>query len=124
MLFGYLPHSDIFLHHITYVNELSPELHLNNIYKSSSYLTGNIYVYYVSATETNRLMLFGETVAVYCENHMEYINTLCGQMQSFLDVKTGGICSYRCDLKSNSSQNEITAIAFEPFLKPCSCHHG
>jgi hypothetical protein len=24
-------------------------------------------------------MLFGETVAVYCENHMEYINTLRGQ---------------------------------------------
>jgi hypothetical protein len=24
-------------------------------------------------------MLFGETVAVYCENHTEHINTLCGQ---------------------------------------------
>jgi translation initiation factor IF-1 len=24
-------------------------------------------------------MLFRETVAVYCENHMEYNNTLCGQ---------------------------------------------
>jgi hypothetical protein len=24
--------------------------------------------HYVSATKTNRLMLFGETVAVYCEN--------------------------------------------------------
>jgi hypothetical protein len=23
-------------------------------------------------------MLFGETVAVYCENHTEHINTLCG----------------------------------------------
>jgi hypothetical protein len=30
----------------------------------------------VSTTETNRLMLFGETVAVYCENHMEHINIL------------------------------------------------
>jgi hypothetical protein len=27
--------------------------------------------HYVSATEPNRLMLFGETVAVYCENHTE-----------------------------------------------------
>jgi hypothetical protein len=27
--------------------------------------------HYVSATEPNRLMLFGETVAVYCENHKE-----------------------------------------------------
>jgi hypothetical protein len=35
--------------------------------------------HYVSATETNRLMLFGETVTVYCENHTELINTLCGQ---------------------------------------------
>jgi hypothetical protein len=24
-------------------------------------------------------MLFKETVAVYCENHKEHINTLCGQ---------------------------------------------
>jgi hypothetical protein len=35
--------------------------------------------HYVSATETNRLILFGETVAVYCENHTEHINTLCEQ---------------------------------------------
>jgi hypothetical protein len=26
----------------------------------------------LSGTELNRLMLFGETVAVYCENHMEH----------------------------------------------------
>jgi hypothetical protein len=24
-------------------------------------------------------MLFGERVAVYCENHIEHTNTLCGQ---------------------------------------------
>jgi hypothetical protein len=35
--------------------------------------------HYVSATKTNRLMLFRETVAVYCENHAEHINTFCGQ---------------------------------------------
>jgi hypothetical protein len=28
--------------------------------------------HYVSATETNWLMLCGETVAVYCENHTEH----------------------------------------------------
>jgi hypothetical protein len=28
--------------------------------------------HYVSTTEPNRLMLFGETVAVYCENHTEH----------------------------------------------------
>jgi hypothetical protein len=33
---------------------------------------------YVSTTKPNRLMLFRETVAVYCENHTEHINTLYG----------------------------------------------
>jgi hypothetical protein len=32
--------------------------------------------HYVSATEPNRLMLFGETVAVYCEIHTEHIDTV------------------------------------------------
>jgi hypothetical protein len=35
--------------------------------------------HYVSATETNRLLLYGETVTVYCENHTEHTDTLCGQ---------------------------------------------
>jgi hypothetical protein len=32
--------------------------------------------HYVSATNPNRLMLFRETVAVYCENHTEHTNTV------------------------------------------------
>jgi hypothetical protein len=28
-------------------------------------------------------MLFGETVAVYCENHTEHTDTLCGQNVEF-----------------------------------------
>jgi hypothetical protein len=35
--------------------------------------------HYVSATETNLLMLFREAVAVYSENHTEHTDTLCGQ---------------------------------------------
>jgi hypothetical protein len=35
--------------------------------------------HYVSATKPNRLMLFRETVAVYCEIHVEHTNTLCRQ---------------------------------------------
>jgi hypothetical protein len=35
--------------------------------------------HYVSATKPSRLMLFRERVAVYCENHTEHTNTLCGQ---------------------------------------------
>jgi hypothetical protein len=31
---------------------------------------------YISATKPNRLMLFGETAAVYCETHTEHTNTL------------------------------------------------
>jgi hypothetical protein len=38
-------------------------------------------------------MLFGETVAVYCENHAEHTNTLCGQNGEFWCVKAGGTYS-------------------------------
>jgi hypothetical protein len=31
-------------------------------------------------------MLFRETVAVYCENHMEHTNTLCGQNAEFCNI--------------------------------------
>jgi hypothetical protein len=32
-------------------------------------------------------MLFGETVAVCCENHMEHRDTLCGQNVEFVPHK-------------------------------------
>lgn len=39
----------------------------------------------VSMTVTSQLMLFGETSTVCCENHAEYICTLCvGRMQCFV----------------------------------------
>jgi hypothetical protein len=38
-------------------------------------------------------MLFRETVTVYCENHMEHTDTLCGQNTGFWYVKEGGIYS-------------------------------
>jgi hypothetical protein len=38
-------------------------------------------------------MLFGETVAVYCENHTEHTDTLCGQNTEFSYVKTSGTYS-------------------------------
>jgi hypothetical protein len=34
-------------------------------------------------------MLFGETVAVYCENQTEHTDTLSGQNAGVLYVKTG-----------------------------------
>jgi hypothetical protein len=36
-------------------------------------------------------MLFGETVAVYCENHTEHTNALGGQNPEFWSIKAGGI---------------------------------
>jgi hypothetical protein len=35
-------------------------------------------------------MMFRETVGVYCENHTEHINTLCGKNAVFLYVQGGG----------------------------------
>jgi hypothetical protein len=40
--------------------------------------------HYVSATRTNRSMLFRETIAVYSENHTEHINTLYGLNAAFV----------------------------------------
>jgi hypothetical protein len=34
----------------------------------------------------NRLMLFRETIAVYCENHTEHTNTLCGKVKLSLSL--------------------------------------
>jgi hypothetical protein len=38
-------------------------------------------------------MLFGETVAVYCENHTEHRDTLCGQNVEVWYAKAGGMYS-------------------------------
>jgi hypothetical protein len=40
-------------------------------------------------------MLFRETVAVYCENHTEHTNTLCGQNAEFY-VETCDTYIYHC----------------------------
>jgi hypothetical protein len=44
-------------------------------------------------------MLFRETVAVYCENHTQQTDTLCGQNAEFLYVKAGGKYTNRWALK-------------------------
>jgi hypothetical protein len=44
-------------------------------------------------------MLFGETVAVYCQNHAEHINISCGKDAEFFNVKADGTHTYRCALK-------------------------
>jgi hypothetical protein len=53
---------------------------------------------YVYATKPNWLMLFRETVAVYCENHMKHTNILHGQRAEFQYFRTGGTHSNHWDL--------------------------
>jgi hypothetical protein len=48
------------------------EIHV--IYNNSVHTSQE--THYIYATKPNRLMLFRETVAVYCENHTEHTNTL------------------------------------------------
>jgi translation initiation factor IF-1 len=51
---------------------------------------------------TNRLMLFRETVAVYCENHTEHTNTLCGQNAVYINpVRTSQETRYVSATKPN-----------------------
>jgi hypothetical protein len=40
-------------------------------------------IHYIFATKTSRLFMFKESIAVYRETHMKYINTLCGQNAEF-----------------------------------------
>jgi hypothetical protein len=47
---------------------------------------------YVSATKPNRLMMFGERVIAYCENHTD-TDTLCGQNEEM--YLTGNILRLR-----------------------------
>jgi hypothetical protein len=44
-------------------------------------------------------MLFGETMAVYCENSVKHTNTLCGQNAEFQYVKAGGTYNNHCAFK-------------------------
>lgn len=53
----------------------------------------------VSVTIAN-LITFKEIFSIYCENHTNQINTLCGQNKEFLNVKSGGL--YRVYSDENS----------------------
>jgi hypothetical protein len=44
-------------------------------------------------------MLCKEPVPVYCENHTDYTNTLCGKNVEFQYVKADGECSDHWTLK-------------------------
>jgi hypothetical protein len=57
--------------------------------------------HYVSATKPNRLMLFRKIIAVYCENHTEHINTLCGEKRGILNIYRGAY-NYHFALKGGT----------------------
>jgi UDP-glucose 6-dehydrogenase len=56
-------------------NSFKTELLLYNVVYKNQVCTSQE-THYVSATESNRLMLFGKTVTVYGENHTEYTDTV------------------------------------------------
>jgi hypothetical protein len=60
---------------------------LNDIYISSSYLTGNTLLL---CYKDQMINFFRETIAVQCENHTMHINTLCGQNAVCFCVKAAG----------------------------------
>jgi hypothetical protein len=49
-------------------------------------------------------MLFGETVAVYCENRTEHTDTLYGQNAAFWYVKAGDVYSNHSALRVNKQK--------------------
>jgi predicted Zn-dependent protease with MMP-like domain len=53
---------------------------LNNM---TYYVRTSQETHYVSTTEPNRLMLFRETVAVYCENHTEHTDTVRTSQETY-----------------------------------------
>jgi hypothetical protein len=55
-------------------------------------------------------MLFREIIAVYCENHTEHINTLCGQTAEFRNVKPDGTNSYQCPGKGHDIREDYDGL--------------
>jgi hypothetical protein len=50
-------------------------------------------------------MLFRDIIAVYCENHTEHTNTLCGQNAEFLYVEAGGAYKNRAQVHMRQRGN-------------------
>jgi hypothetical protein len=83
------------------VKPLWTDIHLDTIYNSvrTSQETDC-----VSAPKPERLMPFGRAVAVYCENHTEHINTLCGHFSPYL---TGNISLLRYKAQISSRKHSL-----------------
>jgi hypothetical protein len=65
-------------------------------------------------------MLFRETVAAYCENHMEHTNTLCGQNAAYINsVRTSQETHHVSATKPNQLMlfREMTAVYYDKHMK-------
>jgi hypothetical protein len=80
---------------------------MNNIYKCSSYLTGNNYV---SITTE---MLFREANAVNCENQRKHTNTPCRPNAGFQYIEAGGTCRTTRFEEANADCHEIMINEYE-----------
>jgi hypothetical protein len=61
-------------------------------------------------------MLFGETVAVCYENHMEHINALCEQSADFHDGTAGGVHSNHRILTHAKLRGELIKLKSGLFI--------
>jgi hypothetical protein len=68
-------------------------------------------------------MLVRETVAVYCENHTEHINTLCGQNAETLYIRIQFVPHRKHHvfiikpLQTFSVISDVTQIYFKSFIR-------
>lgn len=44
----------------------------------------------LSTVNTDQLVMYGETIAVYCANHIWHINTICEKNAEILNIKYDG----------------------------------
>jgi hypothetical protein len=68
--------------------------------------------------------MFGEAIAVYCQNHTEHINTLCGQNAVYINsVRTSQETHYISATKPNRLMlfREIIAVYRENYTEHIHC---
>jgi hypothetical protein len=78
--------------------------------------------HYVSATEPNRLMLFGETVAVYCENHTEH--TECTVVCTPVSIVTSVLYQFKLYMLDSKDMNTFRNTDAEYYGDSCCCAGG
>jgi len=71
----------------------------------------------VSVIQTRQLMLCREIIAVCSEFHTKHINTLCGQIVEFFNVKPGGTYSDHWALKGYTARGTRLEKINEPGKK-------